>query len=188
MRTATHDDIPRAAATLAAAFHTYPWTRWSLPEDEYAARLERIQAVYLAHALEHGIVLVTDDLVGVIAVLPPDCPAPSAQVQSDVVALMGERLDAVFGVVLPDRLPGSWDLATLGVRPDSAGRGVGAALIAEALDRVRASASPRVSLETSSERNVALYARFGFEVTHVTRIPEGPTVHTMGADLGPSGG
>ena len=183
IRTATLDDIPGAAATLAEAFDDYPWTRWSLPAADYPARLERVQELYLRHALANGIVLVAEDLSGVAALLPPDCSAPPEPVQAEVAELMGDRAAIVFGVELPSRPQQSWDLATVGVRPAQAGQGIGAALIGEGLRRVSASPYPRVSLETSSDRNVALYERFGFTVVDRTQIVDGPKVTTMSVEL-----
>ena len=37
------DDLP-AAATLAAAFADYPWTRYVIPEDDHAERLRAAAA------------------------------------------------------------------------------------------------------------------------------------------------
>lgn len=62
IRIADSSDLDAAARVLAAAFDAYPWTRWLIPHDGYANRLEQIQRLYLSHALEHGIVLVDDDL------------------------------------------------------------------------------------------------------------------------------
>lgn len=183
IREATTADIPAAAATLAAAFAEYPWTRWSIPSEGYESRLRELQAVYLAHALEHGTVLVSEDVSGVIAVLPPGCPEPTEDKQSRVAELMGDKLMMVFGTELPARLPDSWDLATIGVHPEHAGKGLGSALLLEALSRIAASEHPRVSLETSAASNVALYKRHGFTVTHHTQIADGPEVHTMAAEL-----
>lgn len=183
IREATKADIPAAAATLAAAFASYPWTRWSIPDENYEARLEQLQAIYLAHAIEHGIVLISSDLNGVLAALPPNSPEPTDEMQSQIAGLMGDRLGTVFGVELPQRLPESWDLATIGVHPDHAGKGLGSSLIREALLRIAASDNPRVSLETSAESNVALYKRHGFIVTHHTHVKDGPEVYTMSARL-----
>lgn len=74
IRNATHSDLSQAAATLAVAFESYPWTRWSIPSDDYSARLEQLQAIYLTHAVQHGVVVVSDDLAGVAAMLPPGPP------------------------------------------------------------------------------------------------------------------
>ncbi|WP_418058569.1 hypothetical protein [Pimelobacter simplex] len=43
--------------------------------------------------------------------------------------LHGDRLPALLDLVLPARPAGAWDVATLGVRPEQRGRGLGAAMI-----------------------------------------------------------
>ena len=188
IRRATTSDVSAAAGTLAAAFAVYPWTRWSIPHDDYEGRLERLQAIYLAHAVSHGLVLVASDLTGVAALLPPGCPEPTPEAQSGIAELMGERLNAVLGVTLPQRLPDSWDFATLGVHPAVAGKGLGSSLIDEALRVVAASGHPRVSLETSASENIDLYQRHGFSISHHTQIAGGPDVYTMAAELEPTEG
>lgn len=171
-------DVPTAARTLAAAFDDYPWTRWSIPEDRHAERLEELQSIYLEHALSCGVVLVSEGVDGVAALLPPHAPAPADAVQARIVRLLGDRLETFLSVELPPRPPEAWELATLGVAPSARGRGMGSALLAEGLRRVDAAGGSCV-LETSDERNVALYSRHGFAVTETTRIPDGPVVHSM---------
>lgn len=183
IRSADALDIPGASAALADAFELYPWTRWSIPADGYMQRLERLQAIYLSHAVEHGIVLVSEKVDGAAALLPAHCPAPRPILQEEIGELMGDRLGVVFGVQLPPRPKNSWDLATLGVAKSSAGRGLGSALLEECLSRAAALGAPRVSLETSAERNVELYERRGFDVLHRTAIKDGPVVYSMGIDL-----
>ncbi|WP_418906730.1 GNAT family N-acetyltransferase [Glutamicibacter endophyticus] len=183
LRRATMYDVPSAAATLADAFDSYPWTRWSIPADDYLARLERLQAIYLSHAIEHGLVLISYDHDGVAALLPPDCPEPDTQRQEEIAELMGERLEIVFGVQLPARPENSWELATLGVAKSSAGRGLGSALLRKSLWSVATSPFPRVSLETSAAQNVRLYQRHGFVLSQCTDIAEGPRVYSMRAEL-----
>jgi ribosomal protein S18 acetylase RimI-like enzyme len=56
-----------------------------------------------------------------------------------------------------------WYLLVVGVDPELQGRGVGSALIREGLSRADAAACP-CYLETSDERNVAFYERYGFRV------------------------
>lgn len=56
-----------------------------------------------------------------------------------------------------------WYLATLGTAPERQGHGVGSALLESMLSRVDEAGEPAY-LESSKERNVGLYARFGFEV------------------------
>ena len=56
-----------------------------------------------------------------------------------------------------------WYLATLGTAPERQGQGVGAALLQPALALADRDGMPAY-LESSKERNVSFYARFGFEV------------------------
>ena len=177
-------DLDAAAHTLAAAFESYAWTRWSIPADDYVLRLERLQRLYLGHALEHGLVLVgglaVGDVNGVIAVLSPSAPAPSAELQAQVAELHGTRLAAVAAAETPPFPDGVWNLATLGVHPEAQGHGLGAALLGAALAEVDASrAAADTALETSDVRNVRLYERAGFTLTATTQIQDGPTVYTM---------
>lgn len=176
-------DIPRASATLAKSFEFYPWTRWSIPADGYMERLERLQAIYLSHALEHGLVLVSDKLDAVGALLPASCPDPEPHLQEEIANLLGDRLSVALGAELPPRPEDSWDLATLGVVPSSAGKGLGSAIITEFITHVSSSAHPRISLETSAERNVRLYERHGFSVSSRTALQDGPVVYSMSAKL-----
>lgn len=178
VRNATPDDIQSAARTLAAAFDDYPWTRWSIPAANYAERLEELQSLYLHHALACGLVLVDDERRGVAAFLPPDAPEPSAVTQGRIAELLGDRLQALLGAELASRPAGSWDLATIGVHPDSWGNGVASAIITEGLRRID-SFREATSLETSDARNVSLYSRHGFTMTTTTEIANGPVVHSM---------
>ncbi|WP_308128490.1 GNAT family N-acetyltransferase [Rhodococcoides kroppenstedtii] len=166
-----------AAALLATAFEGYPWTQWGVPAQDHAVRLTRLQRLYLQYAREHGIVLADADVTGVVALLPPDPPEPPTSMQHDVVALHGDRWEAVAGAVTPPPPTGSWTLETLGVDARCRGRGLGASLVRAALDAVPADVP--VALETSDPRNVRLYERCGFGLTATTHIPDGPTVVSM---------
>lgn len=181
VRRAAAADLDAAARVLAAAFDDYPWTRWSIPEDGYAGRLERLQRLYLGYALDHGMVLVDEEVRAVAAFLPPDVPPPSEEMQKQVAELHGPRLSALASASLPEPPPHSWNLATLGVHPDHQGGGLGSRLTAAGLAVVDAdpAASGGTALETSDERNVRLYRRLGFTVTAETVITDGPTVYSM---------
>ena len=178
LRDALPADVPAAAGTLATAFEDYPWTRWSIPEDHHAERLEELQSIYLGHALSSGIVLVSANLDGVAALLRPHSPAPADAAQGRIAELLGDRLEAFLAAELPPGPPEAWELATLGVHPSARGQGLGSALLAEGLRRVDA-AGGSCTLETSDPRNVELYSRHGFSVTATTQIPDGPIVHSM---------
>lgn len=177
-RPATQSDLDPAASVLAKAFADYAWTRWALPGDGYEERLEEVQHLYLGHALEHGMVLVDEQVRAVAAFLAPDAPAPSEQVQRRVIELHGSRLDALTQVALPHPPAGAWTLETVGVDPAHQGAGLGTAVTSEGLALIDARGAA-VALETSDGRNVRLYERLGFAVTSTTAIPDGPVVHSM---------
>lgn len=177
-RRATAADVPAAARTLAAAFHDYPWTRWAVPEDDYPERLAALQEIYLEHALAHGIVVVHDPADAVVALMPPDAPAPPDDVQERVAALHGPRLQAVAAAELPPSPPDAWTLATVGVLPSLQGTGLGSAACRAAL-RDPALRDAPVALETSDARNVTFYERLGFVRTATTQVHDGPVVHGM---------
>lgn len=178
VRLATSSDLDSAALVLAAAFDTFPWTRWALPADGYAERLEEVQRLYLAHALNHGIVVVDEQVRAVAAFLPPDAPAPTEHMQQRVGELHGPRLTALIGLSLPQAPAGSWSLETVGVDPSHQGTGLGTAVVAAGLAMIDQQGGA-VALETSDARNVRLYQRLGFTTSATTTVPEGPIVHSM---------
>jgi ribosomal protein S18 acetylase RimI-like enzyme len=178
IRPATCSDLDSAARLLAAAFDTYSWTRWTLPDDGYAERLEEVQRLYLTHALHHGIVLVDEQVRAVAAFLPPGAPTPTEEIQQRVVELHGSRLAALSGLSLPDAPAGCWTLETVGVDPAHQGTALGTAVTAEGLAMIDQQGVP-VALETSDERNVRLYQRLGFTTAATTSIPGGPIVYSM---------
>ncbi|MBP2385883.1 GNAT family N-acetyltransferase [Paeniglutamicibacter kerguelensis] len=178
VRLATSSDLDAAALVLAAAFDTYPWTRWAIPADGYAERLEEVQRLYLNHALNHGIVVVDEQIRAVAAFLPPDAPAPNEHTQQRVGALHGPRLAALIGLSLPQVPAGSWTLETVGVNPSLQGAGLGTAVVAAGLAIIDRQGGA-VALETSDARNVCLYQRLGFTTAATTTVPEGPIVYSM---------
>ena len=133
----------------------------------------------MRHALRCGLVLVTEDVDGVVALLPPDAPAPPDVDQARIAELLGVRLTVLVFASFPLRRRAPGQLTTLGVHPGSWGRGCGSALLAGALQEADRAEARTVSLETSDPRNVALYERHGFDLTATTHIPDGPVVHSM---------
>ncbi|MFJ2369215.1 GNAT family N-acetyltransferase [Microbacterium sp. NPDC087665] len=180
VRRATTADLNAAADTLADAFEGYSWTRHVLPEEDYEERLRALQFLYLRYAQKHGIVAITDDCDGVIALLPPHAPDPDGDMVKQIVALHGDRLDRL------DQAPSSpdaWRLETLGVRPASQGRGIAGALLEFALSAIAERGAYEVRLETSDARNVSLYARHGFRVVSHSEKAAGPQIWRMSAAL-----
>ena len=69
-----------------------------------------------------------------------------------------------------------------GTDPPAQGRGIGSALLAPGLELCDRDGLPAY-LESSKERNVAFYSRFGFRVTDEVQMPGGgPKVWLMWRD------
>lgn len=178
VKPASASQLDAAGNTLAVAFENYPWTRHVLPEDDYTNRLRQLQRLYLGYAHTHGIVVVTENCDGVIALLPPDPPAPDPEMLERAIALHGDRASRVGQ---PPHTPEAWRLETIGVRPEKRGRGLASALINFALSEVTAIGGREVVLETSDERNVRLYERHGFTIVSKRVAAEAPPVWSMSA-------
>ncbi|WP_210491714.1 GNAT family N-acetyltransferase [Patulibacter sp. SYSU D01012] len=185
IETATDADVEPVAGTLAAAFAAYPWTTWTVAADDHARRVRDLQALYLRGVgLPQGRVHVTPARDGAAVWLPPDVAPPADEgFGAALVAAHGDRWDAALaaeGVLDPVRPDAPhWTLATLGVHPESAGRGLGTALLRAGLEALDAAGEP-AWLETSDPRNVRLYERVGFATTFVVELPDGgPTVWGM---------
>jgi len=100
-------------------------------------------------------------------------------VLGEILGEDAERLFEVFGL-LGEKHPMQphYYLFLLGTRPQWQGRGLGSSLIAPVLERCDRDRVPAY-LEATSERNVPLYLRHGFEVTAEIQIPGGPKVWPM---------
>jgi ribosomal protein S18 acetylase RimI-like enzyme len=81
--------------------------------------------------------------------------------------------------------PPHWYLGALGTHPDWQGRGIGTAQLIPVL--ARADAEQRDAYrESSKDRNVSYYRRFGFEVVDELTLPDGgPTCGPRGVAVVP---
>ncbi len=127
-----------------------------------------------------GHVYTTDDRSGVAVWGPPDRPRNGwkelVQLLPTAPFLLSGRthraLKLLFEVDALHPKEPHWYLATLATAPEQQGKGIGSALLEAMLARVDEEGVPAY-LESSKERNVALYARFGFEVVEEFRSKVG---------------
>ncbi|MDA2806119.1 GNAT family N-acetyltransferase [Nocardiopsis suaedae] len=185
VRPATEADLPAIADTLADAFADYPWTRWAVPADGYAERLRALQLYFAERiGLPYGRVWTTADHAAASVWTVPDTEIPADLFTSpELAALYGDRLpevgraDALLEAHRPHRP--CWFLATVGVRRDRQGEGLGRAVVEPGLHAADAAGAP-VFLETATADNVRIYRRLGFEVTAEVDLPGGaPTTWCM---------
>lgn len=180
VRTATPDDLDGIADVLADAFAGYAYTRWVIPADDHERRLRALQRYFAERvALPYGGVWVVGEGAPEAVSLwtRPDSEIPAELFTApEVLELYGDR--AARGMAFeeamgPHRPAGPcWFLASIGVRRDRRGAGLGAAVLLPGLEAADRDGHD-VYLETSDERNVRFYRRFGFAVTAETDLPDG---------------
>ncbi|TDC93884.1 GNAT family N-acetyltransferase [Actinomadura sp. 7K507] len=171
-------DLPAIADTLADAFADYPWTRWTVAADDHPRRLRALQLYFTERVgLPYGRVWTAGGNAAVAVWTTPgtDVP-PEVFTNSELAALYGDR--AAHAIEAEEFLAPyrpsepSWFLATIGVRHDHQGRGLGRAVLAPGLAEADRTGHDAY-LETADERNVRFYARSGFEVVADVHLPGG---------------
>jgi ribosomal protein S18 acetylase RimI-like enzyme len=175
VRPATATDVPTITDMLVRAFDDDPVSNFM-----FAGRRRRHLGLHsffrseLRHNyLPHGHVYVTDDLSGAALWGPP------GRVRHPVLELLQlvptapflvsphtiSALNLLFTVEGLHPTEPHWYLFTLGTAPERQGQGVGSALLRAMLTLIDEAGEPAY-LESSKQRNVPLYARFGFQVIH----------------------
>jgi len=170
------NDLERAAATMGQAFETDPMVQWMSPDAATRARFSRqFTRVPLRYGLRYGRVTESNDAQAVSIWIPPERPlSMMGLIRCGMLAMPFQIGLAPFSRFLSaNKEMGRfhdehasephWYLFAIGVSPKLQGRGLGTALIAEGLQRADQDGCP-CYLETSSERNVPYYERFGFRV------------------------
>ena len=181
--------VPEASRSLAAAFFDDPTSRFLLPREQSRGRwLRLIHEASLRHVLPEGHVHTIDGdaISGVIGLVPPGrYPLPGARFLRHILPIVlrlptggfapGRAVRGLQAQAMIDRLhikEPHWYVAVLGVHPDRQGEGLGRALLDPALAQADRDRLPAY-LETSNERNLAFYGRFGFEVVQEAGMPGG---------------
>jgi GNAT superfamily N-acetyltransferase len=173
---------------LARAFEDDPVAEWVSPHRPTRLRmLERFQAARLRHMLPHGEVWMTEDGSAAAVWAPPEKGQMTPRHELETFA-------AVLKPRLLHRLPRvqrgmarlekthphepHYYLAILGTEPAMQGQGLGTATLEPVLAQCDQDGIGAY-LESSKERNVDYYARFGFRTTKVLHLPKGPNMWLM---------
>ncbi len=173
MRPVRRADVPTLTERLVRAFADDPVANFMFAGDRrrrlglHSFFTSQINRQYLPG----GHVYTTEDLAGAAVWGSPDRHRngltellqllPTAPFLVSARAVRALRL--LFEVDSLHPKEPHWYLATLGTAPERQGQGVGAALLQPALALADRDGMPAY-LESSKERNVSFYARFGFEV------------------------
>jgi GNAT superfamily N-acetyltransferase len=189
VRVATASDIPAVVEMLVRAFDDDPVSNFMFAGDRrrrlglhsfFTSQLRR-------QYMPHGHVYTTDDRSGATLWGPPDRVRHGLQ---ELVQLLPtapflfsphtiRALRLMFEVESLHPKEPHWYLFTIGTAPERQGQGVGSALLRSMLVQID-ELGDAAFLESSKERNVPLYARFGFEVIDELPSKSGsPTIWRM---------
>jgi ribosomal protein S18 acetylase RimI-like enzyme len=174
----------RVLGVLTLAFAADPPTRWLFPESDEYLRLFPIFARALGGAALPGqTALATQDHAGVALWLAPDAvpdeEALARLIEEDVAPERRANMAAVVEeMVRYHPQEPHWYLPMIGVEPAQQGRGLGAALLRAALQRVDAEGLPAY-LESTNPRNMPLYERHGFEAIGEIKVGTCPPIVPM---------
>jgi GNAT superfamily N-acetyltransferase len=176
------------ARVLARAFYDDPAMTWVFPNDRRRlARAERMWAIRLRYMAPQDEVYVTEDLSGAaVWTLPNQWHVSWSETGELARLLLNHRLPMLFAGLqrLESRHPHephSFYLAVIGTDPAHQGKGVGTALMQPVLELCDRDGVPAY-LESSKERNIDFYSRFGFRVRGEVKLPAGPKMWPMWRD------
>jgi ribosomal protein S18 acetylase RimI-like enzyme len=190
VRRAIAADVAGVGAVMADAFADYPWTRWTVAQDNHVGRIAQLQALMAGEVVlpygELWVVERDEQLIAAAAWMRPDVEVPQyiwRDIEQRSLELAGDRADQFASAeeLAATLRPAAahWYLGGVGVRGDAQGLGLGAAVLAPVLGRPEA-VGQLMYLETSTAANVRFYRRRGFEVTGELTIPGGgPPVWAM---------
>ena len=176
---ANHDAI---LGTLTAAFETDPPVRWMYPDRaKYLAHFPAFATAFAGPAISDDTLVRVEGGVA-LWIAPGAEPDEAALVEVVERSIPGPRQEEVFAVfeAMGNVHPHEphWYLPMIGVRPDRQGRGLGSAMLRPVLARCDAEDIPAY-LEATTERNRALYARHGFQLTATIEVAGCPPLYAM---------
>ncbi|MHA7819438.1 MAG: GNAT family N-acetyltransferase [Erythrobacter sp.] len=166
---AAPQDRERLIMTAVLAFNADPVARWANPRScDFLGFMPEYFDAFGGRAFEHGTAWSANDGEAVALWLPPGIePDGERMMKLSLANIPPERLEELAGFMgqMEQFHPEEqhWYLPIIGCDPMYLGRGLGAALMKAALERVDAEGMPAY-LESSNPRNVSLYERHGFEV------------------------
>jgi GNAT superfamily N-acetyltransferase len=190
VRLASREDLPVVAEALAAAFYDDPGWKHLLRDD--GSRAERLVRFFNAdlggrRPGQVEIWMVGDGSGAAVWALPGHWAVPPLDViraGPEMARVFGRRLPLAARSLLriqrghPAR-PAHWYLHYLGVVPARQGEGLGSRLLRPVLERLDGADEPAY-LESSTDRNQALYERHAFSVTSRFNLPGGgPVIRRM---------
>jgi ribosomal protein S18 acetylase RimI-like enzyme len=186
IRAAGPADLGVTARNLAAAFQDDPIFAWCVPDARRRRRILPAFFELVGRNLGGGAGQIDLTDAGAAMWAPPGIPAvtddAAAAFEAGMVELFGEDAGRTFELiaVMEEHHPHDEHayLWFLGVEPQRQGRGIGSRLLRHGLDLADRTARPAY-LEATSEDNVRLYVRHGFEIVRELRAAGSPPLTAM---------
>ena len=184
VRIATAAEQERVIATITLAFSYDPITRWVYPEpSQFLTYFPQIVRHFGGRAFGIGSAYCSEDFRAAALWLPPGVQPDEEgmeQVMKESLSGVHEEQVSAFGYQQAAHHPKEpvWYLPLLGVDPARQGQGYGSALLATSLEKCDADHSDAY-LESTNERNLPLYQRYGFEVIGEIQAGDSPTLWPM---------
>jgi GNAT superfamily N-acetyltransferase len=188
VRNANTADVPALTQMLVRAYMDDPVATWICRSSQVRERvLGTIYAARLRETLAHEAVWTNAARSSVAVWAPPGRDigmrpsvallrcflSPSLAARVPVLAVGFNRMRRAH-----PRAPAHWYLSLLATDPDERGRGLGAAMLQPVLERCDTD-GVGIYLESSKQRNLDFYARFGFYTRGELQLPSGPTLWPM---------
>jgi ribosomal protein S18 acetylase RimI-like enzyme len=174
----------RAISAMTLAFARDPLMRWLYPDaDDYLLHFPNFSSRFAGAAFDNDTAWVAGDVKGAALWLPPGVHADGESIAEYMFASVEEtRHEALREALsqMDDQHPTEphWYLATLGVDGAHQGQGLGASLLAPALQRCDEEGVIGY-LESSNPANIPLYERHGFEVIAEIQTGDAPPFFPM---------
>jgi len=186
-RLATSADVKPAAQMLGRAFHDDPLVQHLLvDESTRAAKLPTMFGLLFKLGLPFGACEVTNGYEAAALWRPPGkWHIPVWQYLSNGPAFLSIfGAGALRAMTIMDQIEKNhprephWYLQAIGTDPGKQGKGYASVLMRHQLSLVDGQLLPAY-LESSKEKNIPIYASFGFELTGEIRIKNGPVIYPM---------
>jgi ribosomal protein S18 acetylase RimI-like enzyme len=181
-RLALPSDTDAISETLAEAMHDDPVTAWVIPSPDRRRLLPGFFRTVVEHILEYGEIFLIREGTGVILVMPPGAPPPTAEQQECYARRMRARIgEFADRTALPiedllaaahPRQADHYYIVFYAVRSSDQGRGTGSALLRHITDRADV-AGVGTYLECSTRRSLNLVRRCGFHTRRPIGLPGG---------------
>ncbi|MEZ5552883.1 MAG: GNAT family N-acetyltransferase [Pseudomonadales bacterium] len=184
VRVAMPEEKARLISTLVLGFASDPLARWVVGQaHDYLTAIAEFFELFGGKAFEHDSAYVANDGQAVALWLPPGVEPDGESMAALMTRTTSpDRLDDLFSIFagMDSYHPHEdcWYLPLIAADPNNLGLGLGSALMKHALARCDAEGLPAY-LESSNERNVSLYEKFGFEVMGEIQHGTSPVVRPM---------